>query len=128
MASTAMVCKELDPNKFRSGRDFAAYFGGVPRQHSSGEVVRLGRMSRHGDRYLFSLLVVGAHAVLNQLKDDDRSVDAQRQHRWLDRHGRKGAAIRLANHNLRVIWALMRHGTVYQRGRRAKCEVPIPTN
>jgi transposase len=110
--ASALVCKEIRSDRFASARQFAAYFGLVPDQHSSGSRIRLGRMSRRGDRYLRSLLIEGAHAVLNQVRTKPPSADVDRLRRWLQRHGRKGAAVRLANRNLRIVWALLqRQGT-----------------
>lgn len=118
ITASALACKGVDPNAFRSGRMFAAYFGAVPSQHSSGEKVRLGRMSRCGDRYIRCLVINGAHAVLNHLKADSQEADSRRLQRWIKKHGRKGAAVRLANRNLRMAWALLKNGTTFQRNRR----------
>ncbi|MGA9422863.1 MAG: IS110 family transposase [Rhodanobacteraceae bacterium] len=121
MSATAMVCKGLDPERFANARQFAAYFGLVPKQHSSGSRQRLGRMSRHGDRYLCSLMINGAHALIRTTRADAHDAASRRIRRWQQRHGAKGAAVRLANHNLRVIWALLHQRTDYHR------EVPIAT-
>jgi transposase len=115
LTATAMVCKGLEPERFGSARDFAAYFGAVPDQYSSGNRVRLGGMSRRGDRYLRSLLINGAHAVIRQTRSDSTDPDRLRILRWKQRHGSKAAAVRLANHNLRVIYALMRDQAVYRK-------------
>lgn len=115
LIATAMVCKGLDPARFANARQFAAYFGLVPDQHSSGSRVHLGHMSRRGDRYLRSLLINGAHAVLRTTRHDAIDPDRRRLLHWMERHGRKGAAVRLANHNLRVIWALMQRQADYHR-------------
>lgn len=108
LTATALACKGLDPARFRNARQFAAYFGLVPDQHSSGNQRRLGRMSRRGDRYLRGLLVSGAHAVLRHTRSDATDAGHRRMLRWQQRHGSKGAAVRLANHNLRVVFALLR--------------------
>lgn len=108
VTATALVCKGLDPARFRNARQFAAYFGLVPDQHSSGYKRRLGRMSRRGDRYLRGLLISGAHAVLRHTRSDALDAGHRRILRWQQRHGGKGAAVRLANHNLRVVFALLR--------------------
>lgn len=107
--ATAMACKGLDPGRFANSRQFAAYFGIAPSQRSSGQSVRLGGMSRRGDRYLRSALIEGAHAVINPIRSDARDPYSRRIQRWVQRCGRKGAAVRLANHNLRVIWLLLKH-------------------
>ena len=64
LTATALAASITDPSMFRSGRELAAFLGLVPRQSSSGGKERLGRISKMGDRYLRTLLVVGATAVL----------------------------------------------------------------
>lgn len=112
--STAVVAKETRPERFPNARQFAAYFGTVPEQHSSGQKVRLGRMSKRGDGYLRNLMIQGAHAVLLQLKADATESDDRRLQRWVQRHGKKGAAVRLANRNLRIIWNLLQRDAIYR--------------
>jgi transposase len=87
----------------------------VPSQHSSGEKTRLGKMSKHGDAYLRSLTIQGAHAVLRQLRPDSQQPDDQRLQRWINRLGRKEAAVRLANRNLRILWVLLQNDQTYRR-------------
>lgn len=106
--ASALVCKEIAVERFANARQFAAYFGLVPDQHSTGGRTRLGHMSRCGDRYLRGLLIEGAHALLAWPRTGtDRASEGLR--RWLQRHGKKGAAVRLANRNLRIVWSLLRH-------------------
>lgn len=112
VTASALVCKELVQERYAGARAFAASFGLVPDQHSSGQRVRLGKMSRRGDAYLRSLLIEGAQSVLRRVNPDDPSND--RLHRWLRRHGRKGAAVRLANRNLRIVWHLLPDGASYR--------------
>src|SRR6266550_1007669 len=64
LGATAIVATAADPTIFRSGRDFAAWIGLVPRQNSTGGKQKLGPISKQGDRYLRRLLIVGAHSVL----------------------------------------------------------------
>jgi transposase len=109
ICATAMACKEINPDNFANVRQFAAYFGVVPTQHSSGNKIRLGRMTRQGDTYLRSALIEGAHAVIRQVRSDATDPYSRRIQRWVHRCGTKGAAVRLANHNLRVIWVLLKH-------------------
>lgn len=118
ITATALIAKNLDPKRFQSARHLAAYFGIVPEQHSSGDKIRLGRMNRRGDPHIRSLLIEGAHAVLRQLKSGSLEHDQQRLQRWQKRHGNKGAAIRLANHNLRIIWRLLTDDLDYRRNHR----------
>ena len=66
--ATALVASIADPNAFRSGRDFSAWIGVVPKQNSSGGKDRLGSISKRGDRYLRGLFVAGALAVIRYAK------------------------------------------------------------
>lgn len=101
--SSAMAAMVVEPAAFRSGRDFAASLGLVPRQDGTGGKVKLGPISKRGNGYLRRLLVNGAMAVL-------RSKRA-RQDPWLmkllDRKPRKLVAVALANKMARIGWALM---------------------
>ncbi|WLH49055.1 IS110 family transposase [Pseudomonas beijingensis] len=112
--ATAMLAKQTEPERFANARQFAAYFGMVPDQNSSGQKVHLGRMSKRGDGYIRSLMVQGAHAVLRHLPPDSELPDDRRLHRWLSRLGRKEAAVRLANRNLRIIWVLLQNDQTYR--------------
>ncbi len=102
-----------DGQAYRRGRDAAAALGLVPAQHSSGGKPVLLGISKRGDRYLRSLLVHGARAVLRQAatKDDPLS-------RWINRlvaaRGVNKATVALANKLARIGWAVLRHHTVYQ--------------
>ena len=113
--ATALLAKQTEPERFANARHFAAYFGMVPDQHSSGEKVRLGKMSKRGDRYISSLMIQGAHAVLRQMRPDSDQPDDRRLQRWLSRLGRKEAAVRLANRNLRIVWVLLQNEQTYRR-------------
>ncbi|HET8553401.1 MAG TPA: IS110 family transposase [Rhodanobacteraceae bacterium] len=113
--STTMACKGINADHFANCRQFAAYLGVVPTQHSSGPKVRLGHMSRRGDVYLRSALIEGAHAVIRQIPSDATDPYSRRIQRWERRCGKKGAAVRLANHNLRVIWILLKHPQAHFR-------------
>lgn len=113
--ATALIAKQTEPERFASARQFAAYFGIVPDQHSSGQRVRLGKMSKRGDAYVRSLMIQGAHAVLQQLRSTSEQPDDRRLLRWRQRLGQKGAAVRLANRNLRIAWVMLRTDQVYRR-------------
>ncbi|MFA5630255.1 MAG: transposase, partial [Porticoccaceae bacterium] len=89
--------------------------GLVPNQHSSGDKIRLGKMTKRGDGYLRSLMIQGAHSVLKQLRPDSPHTDDRRLLAWLNRLGRKDAAVRLANRNLRILWVLLQNEQTYQR-------------
>jgi len=122
--ATAVIAKQVEPERFSNARDFAAYFGVAPNQDSSGEKKRLGKMSRRGDGYLRSMMVEGAQAVLRALDTQSQQPDDRRLQRWMSRHGRKGAAIRLANRNFRIVWAMLQNDQSYKRQmpRRAELE------
>ena len=62
--ATALAASVPEPTLFRSGREFAAFLGLVPRQNSSGGKDRRGRISKMCDGYLRKLLVVGATSVI----------------------------------------------------------------
>lgn len=113
--ATALLAKQTRPERFADARQFAAYFGLVPDQNSSGEKVRLGRMTKRGDRYVRSLMIQGSHAVLRQLRPDSEQPDDRRLLDWLSRVGRKEAAVRLANRNLRILWKLLQNDETYRR-------------
>ncbi|MDR2156022.1 MAG: IS110 family transposase [Burkholderiaceae bacterium] len=113
--ATAMLAKQVEPERFKNARQFAAYFGIVPDQHSSGPKIRLGKMSKRGDGYIRGMMIEGAHAVLTRLSPDSSQPDDRRLLRWMQRHGRKGAAIRLANRNLRIVWVLLQNDRNYCR-------------
>ena len=68
MGATAIAANVPDPKVFRSGRDFAAWIGIVPRQDSTGGKQKLGPISKRGDQYLRRILVVVAHAVLKRAR------------------------------------------------------------
>ena len=70
IGATAIAATAVDPTVFRSGRDFAAWIGLVPRQDSTGGKQKLGPISKQGDRYLRRILVVGAIAVLRRAQEN----------------------------------------------------------
>ncbi|MGC2076174.1 MAG: IS110 family transposase, partial [Xanthobacteraceae bacterium] len=111
--ATALVASIADPKAFRSGRDFSAWIGLVPRQNSSGGKDRLGNISKRGDRYLRSLFTTGALAVIRYAK-----IHGTRRRPWLTalltRRPTKVAAIALANKIARMAWAMMVRGESYR--------------
>ena len=113
IGATAIDATVTDPKAFRSGRDFAAWIGLVPRQDSTGGKQKLGPISKQGDRYLRRILVVGAHAVLKQAKQKPEKYPWLTQ--LLARKPFKVVAVALANKMARVAWALLAHGGKYRR-------------
>ena len=74
IGATAIAATVTDPKAFRSGRDFAAWIGIVPRQDSTGGKQKLGPISKQGDRYLRRILVVGAHSVLRRAQAEPGEI------------------------------------------------------
>jgi transposase len=111
--ATALVASIAEPKAFRSGRSFSAWIGLVPKQHSSGGRDRLGSISKQGDRYLRSLFMAGALAVIRYAR-----IHGSRHRPWLTallaRRPSKVAAIALANKIARMVWAMMARGERYK--------------
>ena len=112
IGATAITAVVTDPKAFRSGRDFAAWIGLVPREDSTGGKRKLGPISKQGDRYLRRILVVGAHSVLRRAKQSPERYPWLT--RLLARRPFKVVAIALANKMARVAWALLAKGGSYR--------------
>jgi transposase len=114
LTATAAVVMIGDARSFRSGREFAAFLGLVPRQSGTGGRVKLLGISKRGDPYLRTLLIHGARTVLTQQSRADRTLDP-----WLAellrRRPKNVAIVALANKMARTIWALLAHGRVFDR-------------
>jgi len=112
IGATAIAATVTDPKVFRSGRDFAAWIGIVPRQDSTGGKQKLGPISKQGDRYLRRILVVGAHAVLRYARLQPEKYPWLTQ--LLARKPFKVVAVALANKMARIAWALLAKGGIYR--------------
>ena len=112
LGASAIATIVTEPKAFRSGRDFAAWVGLVPRQDSTGGKRKLGPISKQGDRYLRRILVVGAHAVLKRARLHPQKYPWLTQ--LLARRPFKVVAIALANKMARVAWALLAKGETYR--------------
>ena len=119
ITATALAATIVDPSMFRSGREFAAFLGLVPRQSSSGGKERLGRISKMGDRYLRTLLVVGATAVLRHAKSGGSSSRVWAE-ALLIKKPFKLVAVALANKSARIAWAVMARGEAFREGVEAR--------
>ena len=116
IGATLLVMKMPDPGAFRSGRDFAAWIGLTPKDHSTAGKTRLGVITRAGDEALRSVLVAGATAVIQQVAEGTRNPSP-----WLvellKRKPPKLAAVALANKMARIAWKLMVSGERYDPAR-----------
>ena len=111
--ATAIVAMMGNAHEFDSGRQFAAWIGLVPGQYSSGGKSRLGRITKAGDAYLRSLLVLGARAVLNAAANKTDSLS-----RWAmqlrQRRGYWKAVVAIAAKNARMAWAVLTKGESFK--------------
>jgi transposase len=111
--ATAIVAMVGNAREFTCGRQFAAWVGLVPGQYSSGGKARLGRITKAGDPYLRSLLVMGARSVLNAAKGKTDSLS-----RWAvavqARRGYWKAVVAIAAKNARMCWAVLSRGESFK--------------
>lgn len=107
--ATALVASVGNAHEFKCGRQFAAWLGLTPGQYSSGGKTRLGRITKAGDGYLRSLLVLGARAVLNAAKARTDALSS-----WAlalqERRGYWRAVVAIAAKNARMAWAVLQRG------------------
>jgi transposase len=113
MTATALVAAIANGAAFKKGRDFGAWLGLVPRQHSTGGKPRLLNVSKQGNAYLRRLFVLGAQSVRRS-----RVRSQQRFGSWLDRlelrAHRNVAVVALANKLARIAWAVLAKGEPYR--------------
>lgn len=113
VTATAIAATVTNPDQFRSGRQFAAWLGLTPQQHSTGGKTRLGGISKQGDRYLRRLLVVGATAVMRHIKDKPTPMAD-----WIRRLSEKKpfrlVSVALANKLARIAWVVLTRKEIYR--------------
>ncbi len=113
ITATALSASVPDPSVFKSGRQFAAFLGLVPRQNSSGGKDKLGRISKMGDGYLRKLLVVGATSVIRRARTNDTATGA-----WvlslLERRPTRVTTVAMATKTARIAWAVHARNETYR--------------
>lgn len=112
IGATAIAATIADPSAFKTGRDFAAWIGLVPRQYSTGGKEKLGGISKQGDRYLRRLLVLGAMAVIQHARRHPEKNPWIM--RLLAKKPAKLVAVAIANKTARIAWAIMTKGGTYR--------------
>lgn len=112
LGATAIMAAVENARVFKNGREMAAWLGLVPKQHSSGNRIRLSGITKRGDNYIRTLLIHGGRSVVSVC---DKKSDARSQ--WIQdkkkRCGINKAAVAVANKNVRIIWALLTSGEEY---------------
>ena len=112
LTATAIIAAIPNASEFKNGRHLSAWLGLVPRQSSSGNKQVLLGISKHGDRYLRTLLIHGARAVLAHTKKPDNDY-----RKWVANKKAflsfNKAAVALANKNSRIIWSLLKTGNEF---------------
>lgn len=111
LTATAAVATKGNAKAFRSGREFAAYIGLVPKHSGSGGKLNLLGISKRGDTYLRTLLIHGARSVLARAKESGSCVEQMCQRRPLN-----VVIVALANKMARMVWALLAHERQYVKG------------
>jgi transposase len=113
ITASAAVAMVGDPSYFRNGRHFSAWLGLVVKQNGTGGKMRLGRISKMGDKYLRKLLVLGATSGLRRARDGKTPLAAWTANLLAHKPARL-VSVALANKTARIIWAVMAHGDTYR--------------
>ena len=113
ITATALAASVPDPSVFKTGRQFAAFLGLVPRQNSSGGKDRLGRISKMGDGYLRRLLVVGATSVIRRA-DSNPSATGTWVRGLLERKPARLVTVAVANKTARIAWVILARRETYR--------------
>lgn len=114
LIATALVALAPPPQTFRRGRDFAAWLGLTPRQHSTGGKQRLGATTRMGERSLRRLLIIGANSVAIKRHVHKEAQPGTWLGGLLSRKPPMLVRVALANKMARIVWALMARGGVHR--------------
>ena len=112
ITASAIVATVGDAREFKNGRQFAAWMGLVPRQHSSGGKQNLLGISKRGDTYLRTLMIHGARAVIRYAENKAESESWLRK--LMTRRNKNVAAVALANKNARIVWALLNKDQMFR--------------
>jgi transposase len=134
VTASALAATVPDANVFKSGRQFGAWLGLTPRQHSSSGRTRLGRISLRGNVYLRTLLIQGARSTL-QVAINAEPARASQLQRWIiELYGRKGyykTLVAIANKHARILWAMLAKDQRYDASawqRHPLHQPPLATN
>lgn len=113
ITATAIAATVCDADQFTSGRQFAAWLGLTPQQHSTGGKTRLGGISKQGDRYLRRLLVIGATAVIRHTKDKTTPM-ANWIRKLMEKKPFRVVSVALANKLARIAWVVLTRKEAYR--------------
>ena len=112
VTASAIIASIGDGHQFRNGREFAAWLGLTPVNKSSGGKEKLGRITKMGDQYLRSLLVVGMTSLVRQARSHP-----ERASKWLtsllERKAARVATVAMANKTARIVWAVLTRNEPY---------------
>lgn len=124
ITATALAATVTDPSHFKSGRQFAAWLGLTPRQNSSGGKNKLGSISKMGDRYLRTLLIIGATSIIRYARSN-ASAGASWVNSLLAKKPARLVSVALANKTARIAWAILARGQVYRARESSKQSMPV---
>lgn len=113
LTASAIVATIGNGRDFKNGRQFAAWLGLVPRQHSTGGQAQLGRITKNGDVYLRTLIIQGARSDLIRSKDRLDAKGRWAAHLKTRKHWNV-AAVALANKHARIVWSILANQQRYQ--------------
>jgi transposase len=123
IGATALCALVPDPALFKNGRHFAAWIGLTPKLDGTGGKMRLGRISKAGDRYLRRLFVLGATSLLRSLANKTTPLALWIQ-ALLARRSRRAVTVALANKLARIAWAIMARGEDFRPAAAARLATP----